>query len=95
MKHAPACGWAIVASIEKQDEELSQEDPASEKMVEARRETFSNLWPHEGKKGWKCKTKQMAQAGWKYTPTAEFDDMATCTYCQLALDGWEPSDKPL
>jgi hypothetical protein len=37
----------------------------------------------------------MVDAGWKYTPTPEYDDMATCTYCSLALDGWEPSDKPL
>lgn len=37
----------------------------------------------------------MVDAGWKYTPTPEYDDMATCTYCSLALDGWEPSDKPM
>jgi len=37
----------------------------------------------------------MVDAGWKYTPATEYDDMATCTYCSLALDGWEPSDKPL
>ena len=38
---------------------------------------------------------KMVEAGWKYTPTPESDDMATCSYCQLALDGWENSDKPL
>ncbi|KAM3085128.1 hypothetical protein ACMFMG_003560 [Clarireedia jacksonii] len=64
-------------------------------MVEARKATFGGQWPHESKKGWKCKIKQLADAGWKYTPTLESDDMATCTYCSLALDGWEPSDKPL
>lgn len=37
----------------------------------------------------------MVDAGWKYTPTIDSDDMATCTYCQLALDGWEPADKPM
>lgn len=95
LKHSPDCGWAIVASIEQRDEELSQEYPASSKMIEARKATFGNHWPHEGKKGWKCKTKQMVDAGWKYTPTPEYDDMATCTYCALALDGWEPSDKPM
>jgi hypothetical protein len=25
----------------------------------------------------------------------EYDDMATCTYCDLMLDGWEQADKPL
>jgi len=38
---------------------------------------------------------QLAEAGWKYTPTLDSDDHTTCTYCQLALDGWEASDKPL
>lgn len=95
LKHSPNCGWAIVASIEAQDEELSREFPASLRMVEARTATFAGKWPHEAKRGWKCKTKQLVNAGWKYTPTAESNDMATCTYCSLALDGWEPSDKPL
>ncbi|KAE8443988.1 hypothetical protein EG329_001117 [Mollisiaceae sp. DMI_Dod_QoI] len=95
LKHSPDCGWAVVASIEKGDEELSQQYPASASMIEARKATFADKWPHEGKKGWKCKIKQMVDSGWKYTPTPESDDMATCVYCALALDGWEPSDKPL
>ncbi|PBP16919.1 AT hook domain-containing protein [Diplocarpon rosae] len=95
LKHSPDCGWAIVAAIEKQDGELSREYPSSSKMIEARKATFADKWPHEGKKGWKCKVKQMVDAGWKYTPTPEYDDMATCTYCALALDGWENSDKPM
>ena len=37
----------------------------------------------------------MVDAGWKYTPTPEYEDTATCAYCSLALDGWEPADKPL
>jgi hypothetical protein len=70
LKHSPDCGWAIVASIGKQHNELSEENPASERMVEARKATFSNLWPHEGKKGWKCKTKQVCYVpidGWAHT----------------------------
>ncbi|GAO13210.1 hypothetical protein UVI_02025590 [Ustilaginoidea virens] len=27
-------------------------------MVDARRATFAGRWPHDGKKGWKCQTKQ-------------------------------------
>lgn len=38
---------------------------------------------------------QLAEAGWKYTPTLDSDDMATCAYCDLALDGWESGDKPM
>lgn len=59
LKHSPNCGWAIVASIEAQDEELSREFPASLRMVEARTATFAGKWPHEAKRGWKCKTKQV------------------------------------
>ncbi|RFU78114.1 hypothetical protein TARUN_4105 [Trichoderma arundinaceum] len=95
VKHAPRCGWAVVAAIEADIGDFGKEDPNDPEMIEARKATFAGRWPHENKKGWKCKTKQLVDAGWKYTPTGESDDMATCTYCQLALDGWEQGDKPL
>ncbi|KAK1244587.1 hypothetical protein MKX07_003386 [Trichoderma sp. CBMAI-0711] len=95
VKHAPHCGWAIVAAIEADIGDYGREDPNDPDMVDARRATFADRWPHENKKGWKCKTKQLVEAGWKYTPTEESDDMATCAYCHLALDGWEQGDKPL
>lgn len=38
---------------------------------------------------------QMAKAGFVFTPTAEAPDLATCVYCELGLDGWEPDDDPL
>ncbi|KAL7924276.1 hypothetical protein ACQKWADRAFT_25394 [Trichoderma austrokoningii] len=95
VKHAPHCGWALVAAIEADIGDYAREDPNDPEMVEARKATFAGRWPHENKKGWKCKTKQLVEAGWKYTPTKDSDDMATCTYCQLALDGWEQGDKPL
>jgi hypothetical protein len=60
LKHSPECGWAIVATVEAQGEESNQEYPASKRLIEARKATFSNRWPHEGKKGWKCKTKQVS-----------------------------------
>jgi hypothetical protein len=59
LKHSPDCGWAIVATIEKQDGELSQEYPSSVRMIDARKATFADKWPHETKKGWKCKIKQV------------------------------------
>ncbi|KAI9745806.1 MAG: hypothetical protein M1818_000487 [Claussenomyces sp. TS43310] len=95
LKLSPNCGWAIVASIEANDENLLNEYPASERMIEARRATFADKWPHEHKKGWKCKTKQLVDAGWIYKPTPEYDDMAMCSYCNLGLDGWEPKDEPM
>jgi len=59
LTHSPDCGWAIVATIESQDGVLSLENPATKRMMEARKATFADKWPHEGKKGWKCKTKQV------------------------------------
>lgn len=38
---------------------------------------------------------QFATAGWKYTPTPEYEDTTTCIYCHLALDCWDPNDSPL
>ncbi|KAI0404633.1 hypothetical protein F4802DRAFT_566820 [Xylaria palmicola] len=95
LRLAPDCGWAILACIEIGMGDYALDDPTGSKMIAARKETFGDRWPHDGKRGWKCKTKQLVDAGWKYTPTMESDDMATCTYCQLALDGWEPKDNPM
>ncbi|KAI1386623.1 uncharacterized protein F4822DRAFT_410694, partial [Hypoxylon trugodes] len=95
LRLSPHCGWAIVAAIEAGLGDYALDDPTGAEMADARKATFGGRWPHDGKRGWKCKTKQLVEAGWKYTPTAESDDMATCTYCSLALDGWEPKDNPL
>lgn len=59
LKHSSNCGWAIVASIEQQDADLKEEDPSNPRMIEARKATFSDKWPHDDKKGWKCKVKQV------------------------------------
>lgn len=56
---SPDCGWAIVASIEARDEALLKEYPLSEAMIQARKATFADRWPHDEKKGWKCKSKQV------------------------------------
>ncbi|ORY64835.1 uncharacterized protein BCR38DRAFT_408599 [Pseudomassariella vexata] len=95
LRLSPHCGWAIVAAIEAGVGDYNMDDPSHPDMMEARKATFTGRWPHEGKKGWKCKIKQMVDAGWKHTPTIDSEDMATCTYCQLALDGWEPKDQPM
>ncbi|KAI0814006.1 hypothetical protein GGR55DRAFT_490837 [Xylaria sp. FL0064] len=95
LRLSPHCGWAIVAGIEAGLGDYALDDPTSSDMIDARKATFGDRWPHDGKRGWKCKTKQLVDAGWKYTPTMDSDDMATCAYCQLALDGWEPKDNPM
>lgn len=67
----------------------------SPELVEARTSTFGGMWPHEHKKGWKPKVKQMVEAGWAYDPSPADEDGATCFYCNMSLDGWEPKDSPL
>ncbi|KAK3319002.1 hypothetical protein B0H66DRAFT_517468 [Apodospora peruviana] len=94
VKHSPTCGWAIMAAIEAGLGGYRKVHPLEPSMIDARKATFGGKWPYESKKGFKCKTKQLAEAGWNYTPTHESDDMATCAYCHLALDGWEAGDKP-
>lgn len=58
IKHSPSCGWAVVCAIETEIAEYLFEDPGAPQMIEARKATFAGRWPHESKKGWKCKTKQ-------------------------------------
>ncbi|XDG09315.1 hypothetical protein ABKA04_008930 [Annulohypoxylon sp. FPYF3050] len=94
LRLSPHCGWAIVAAIDAGLGDYGEDDPMGIEMTEARKATFAGRWPHDGKRGWKCKTKQLVDAGWKYTPTVDSDDMVSCTYCSLALDGWEPKDDP-
>ena len=61
LKHSPDCGWAITIATELEIEygSQSQEDPMSEKMLDARRMTFGSQWPHENKRGWICKTQKV------------------------------------
>ena len=61
LTHAPECGWAINACIRLRngDPNRVEDDPLSEKMMEARRATFMNNWPHEDKRGWKCKIQKV------------------------------------
>lgn len=67
----------------------------SDVMADARKATFGDSWPHEHKKGWKCKTLKMVEGGWCYDPAPDVEDGVTCFYCGLSLDGWEPKDNPL
>ncbi|KAL2153642.1 hypothetical protein VTH82DRAFT_4797 [Thermothelomyces myriococcoides] len=94
LRHSPTCGWAIMAAIESGYGNYEKVHPLDPAMVEARKATFADRWPYESKKGFKCKTKKLVEGGWKYTPSLEADDMTTCAYCDLALEGWESDDNP-
>lgn len=60
----------------------AEEDPNNEQMMAARRSTFMDAWPHEKKKGWKCKTQKVgtifrARRNW-----------TTNTMAQMVAAGW-------
>ncbi|KAJ1657176.1 hypothetical protein IWQ61_003379 [Dispira simplex] len=67
---------------------------SSAKMEAARVKTYGNWWPHEGKRGWTVTVKKMAKAGYYYSPSADSPDAASCAYCGLSMDSWEPRDDP-
>ncbi|KAI9793965.1 MAG: hypothetical protein M1833_000483 [Piccolia ochrophora] len=97
LRLSKSCGWATIQCIAQKDDESKRngEHPLCESLVLARRATFADRWPHEGKKGWACKTEKLVDAGWYFCPTPESEDLTSCAYCDLSLDGWEPKDKPL
>ncbi|OJJ50030.1 hypothetical protein ASPZODRAFT_2117030 [Penicilliopsis zonata CBS 506.65] len=95
LKHARDCGWAVMMDIQQRSSNPAEiEDPTSEKIADARRSTFGEAWPHDGKKGWVCQSEKMVEGGWYFCPTEESNDLASCAYCKLSLDGWEPKDDP-
>ena len=58
------CGWAVNVAIEQDMEAgvFEGENPLSARMMEARKSTFNELWPHESKRGWTCKTQKVSLA---------------------------------
>ncbi|KAJ5753081.1 hypothetical protein N7520_009998 [Penicillium odoratum] len=95
LKHSPDCGWAITMDIQQNSSNPSAiEDPTSDRITQARLATFGSAWPHDEKPGWICQSEKMVEGGWYFCPTEESDDLASCAYCKLSLDGWEPTDDP-
>jgi len=100
LAHSPACAWALVlsapsSSSDEDAQEGSRCDPLSEPLIAARTTTFATSWPHAGKRGWRCTVARMVAAGWAFDPGPDGgEDGATCFYCSLSLDGWEPKDDP-
>lgn len=73
LSHVPSCGWAINVSIQQrsQDPNRMEDDeryPLSEEMLESRRATFKDKWPHEGQKGWKPKIEKVSGFSTKFAP---------------------------
>lgn len=96
LTHSPSCGFAVVTCIRLRggDPGRTEDDPASDGMVAARRDTFGDIWPLEDQAGYP-KADQMAAAGWIFDPAADTPDGVTCPYCSLALDAWDAGDDPM
>ncbi|WEW54898.1 hypothetical protein PRK78_000325 [Emydomyces testavorans] len=60
LRHSSDCGWAITMDITRRSSNPAEiVDPTSAEIAEARRATFGTWWPHDGKRGWKCKTEKV------------------------------------
>jgi hypothetical protein len=58
--HRGDCAWAVCRYVKRKfsDEEAIEEDPMSDVFTNARKQTFEG-WPHESKRGWKCKIEKV------------------------------------
>ncbi|KAF2706343.1 inhibitor of apoptosis repeat-containing protein [Pleomassaria siparia CBS 279.74] len=95
LTHSPNCGYAINICIRLRngDPGRTEEDPVSEKMMNARQNTFGDNWPLDSAAGFPS-VEQMVAAGWCYDPVSDTPDAVTCPYCALSLDSWEVGDDP-
>jgi hypothetical protein len=59
--HSSSCGWAINSYVKHlfESKQTLDEDPLSAKYADARTATFQGTWPHENKRGWKCKVSKV------------------------------------
>ncbi|KAF3006867.1 hypothetical protein E8E13_010872 [Curvularia kusanoi] len=96
LTHSPSCGFAVVTCIRLRsgDPGRSEDDPISDAMMQARRDTFGAGWPLDSSEGYPS-IEQLVEAGWYYDPTFEYPDGTTCAYCSLSLDAWDIGDDPM
>ncbi|KAH7383269.1 hypothetical protein BKA66DRAFT_418128 [Pyrenochaeta sp. MPI-SDFR-AT-0127] len=96
LTHSPGCGFAIVTCIRLRagDPGRTEDDPTSEAMIAARRETFGEMWPLDVNAGYPS-VDQLIAAGWYYDPADDTPDGVTCPYCSLSLDAWDAGDDPM
>ncbi|KAJ4982917.1 AT hook domain-containing protein [Stagonosporopsis vannaccii] len=96
LTHSPSCGFAVVTCIRLRsgDPGRSEDDPVSDAMMQARRDTFGEEWPLDSNEGYPS-IEQLVEAGWYYDPTLDTPDGATCAYCSLSLDAWDIGDDPM
>ncbi|KAK6525541.1 hypothetical protein TWF281_010603 [Arthrobotrys megalospora] len=93
-RHGTTCGWALTMCSDLVVDGQMATEPLGEEMCRARRMTFDQWWPHEGKKEWKPTVEKVVMAGFIFRPRGEGDDTVYCPYCSLSIDAWEQNDDP-
>jgi hypothetical protein len=59
LRHSSECGWAVMMNISRQSSNPSEiDDPTGPRIADARLATFCS-WPHDGKRGWVCKSEKV------------------------------------
>ncbi|KAF3935893.1 hypothetical protein ABW20_dc0103003 [Dactylellina cionopaga] len=94
LRHNSSCGWALTMCRKLAVDGNITDDPLGDEMCKARRMTFDNWWPHEGKKGWKPSVYNVVMAGFIFRPHDTGSDSVYCPYCTLSVDAWECDDNP-
>lgn len=81
--------------MEQDEDELDgEQDPMSDLLVQARTATFRDQWPHENKKGWKVKVKQVSSMhGFKLCIVLTFTQLVNAGWCYDPTDEYEDGVK--
>ncbi|WVQ98132.1 hypothetical protein IAU59_005254 [Kwoniella sp. CBS 9459] len=102
------CAWAdMVCSVKLEKRKRDQSKgkyttiyataaslPQSAESASVREQTYKKWWPHKQKSGWLPTVKNLARAGFVYTPSTDSKDSVTCPYCEYGVEGWEATDDP-
>ncbi|WRT64704.1 uncharacterized protein IL334_001638 [Kwoniella shivajii] len=102
------CAWAeMVCTVKIEKRKRDQSDgsytttyttqeslPQSVDSAFVREQTFKKWWPHKQKAGWLPTVKNLARAGFVYSPSVTSKDAVMCPYCEYGVEGWEATDDP-
>lgn len=69
--------------------------PHSLPSVLLRLATFKNLWKFDSKRDCKVSSRNLARAGFYYSPVDPGSDRTICMYCDCPLEEWDAGDDPL
>ncbi|ORX33948.1 hypothetical protein BD324DRAFT_637770 [Kockovaella imperatae] len=97
-----ACPWAEFMCRSKMNRkrgtkttyETSDDLPSSAQSSSWREATFGKWWPHKQKAGWLPTAKNLAKAGFVFSPASDAEDLVVCPLCEYGVEGWEATDDP-